>query len=198
MYLKLSRVTKAAKETEQDLLNQLNNSHSFDPLTGVYTQHHFMEHAEQEIDRIRRYGKFLSLMRINIDHLQKINQDFGNKAVDLAIKTFCQTASRITRSLDYIGRWGDSDFIILLPNTPKDDAEKLAERLRIMVEQLTVSINQKSFSFTISGGIDIYKSEEDTLPGIIKNAESQLVKVQSEGGNRILTAEEPKEEEVED
>lgn len=190
LLIKLLKLQKESSETKLDLINQLNESHNVDPLTGVLNRPHFFKHGEQEFDRVRRYGEHLTLVRVEIDQVDQIIEKFGPKAGDLVFQSFCQTASRITRSLDIIGRLDHKEFALLLPNTPTTDALKLAERLRLMSEQLELNFNGNSFSFTISGGIAVYQREEDTLPGSIQIAEKNLAEAVRLGGNKIINTNE--------
>jgi len=104
-----------------------------DPLTGLANRRHFMEVAEAELARSRRYDTPLSMLMIDIDHFKEVNDAYGHRAGDRVLQQLARTCQEILREVDVAGRVGGEEFAILLPETEVEGAFEVAERLRTAV-----------------------------------------------------------------
>lgn len=101
-----------------------------DQLTGVLTRRGFIERAEQEIERFRRYGRTASLAIIDIDRFKTINDTFGHPTGDAVLREIAAVLKRVKRPNDVLGRLGGEEFALLMPETGPDAGLAAAERFR--------------------------------------------------------------------
>jgi diguanylate cyclase (GGDEF)-like protein len=102
-----------------------------DELTKLYTRPYFEKRLQEEIIRTQRYGKFLSILRIEINDFKKINEIYGYLQGNKVLQEFAKIlAKSIREEIDIACRYSDQQFIVMLPNTSVDGAYVLAERIR--------------------------------------------------------------------
>lgn len=106
-----------------------------DALTGLATRGVFEQRLAHEFARARRYGLPLSLLLIDVDELKRINDRQGHAAGDVALRRVAAALARTLRSTDLGARWGGDEFVFLAPNSPGSAAFRMAERLRLELEQ---------------------------------------------------------------
>jgi diguanylate cyclase (GGDEF)-like protein len=100
-----------------------------DDLTGALARGAIYSLLEQEIKRIKRYGGKSSLLFIDLDNFKVLNDLHGHLEGDKALVSFVQLLKNTLRESDTITRYGGDEFVILLPNTPLESAESVAERI---------------------------------------------------------------------
>ena len=109
-----------------------------DPLTGLPNRRFFNEFAKLDMDRFLRFGEPSSLLLVDLDHFKIINDTFGHAAGDEVLRRVASLGKLVFRSSDLFARWGDEEFVCLLPCTDEWGAILAAEKLRLAVEQLSV------------------------------------------------------------
>jgi diguanylate cyclase (GGDEF)-like protein len=107
----------------------MNEQATRDWLTGLYNRRYFEETLADHIESATRYGRELSLALFDIDHLKQINDHGGHDAGDRALKDFAARLKANARSSDIVCRYGGDEFAVILPETAKDNAWVLAERV---------------------------------------------------------------------
>jgi len=156
-----------------------------DPLTGLYNRRMFMELAKKELSRAQRYGEPLSLVLLDIDHFKKINDTYGHDAGDLAIRHVAEILRKNLRSADVVARWGGEEFVILLPKTELEEAVKVAEKLRRLVEGDLLKLpDGKTVRLTFSAGVSTFR-EGESLDQLLKEADEALYEAKRKGRNRV-------------
>jgi diguanylate cyclase (GGDEF)-like protein/PAS domain S-box-containing protein len=183
----IGRDLTATKRLQQELLCMA----STDPLTGLLNRRRFLEQAEKEFLRSRRYRHELSAVMLDIDHFKTINDTHGHFVGDQVLIALSRAAENVLRDIDILGRWGGEEFVILMPETPLAGAAILAERLREVLARLTVDTTAETVRFTISAGVAARSESDAGLTGILQRADSALYAAKQHGRNRIqvLTAE---------
>lgn len=127
-----------------------------DPLTGLYNHGFFKKALDIEVEKSKRHGHPLSLLMIDIDFFKKVNDTFGHGAGDKALKQLSDLFKTTCRKIDVVARYGGEEFSVIGPETDKDEARALAERIRKMTADNTFSVNgpeEKRFNLTVSIGI---------------------------------------------
>lgn len=126
---KLTTLANDLEEANKKLLQLA----STDRLTGLRNRGAFDEQLDSQIRLLKRMGKPLSLMMIDIDYFKKYNDQYGHQAGDEALKTVANLLSISTRASDTLARYGGEEFAIILPNTTQSDAMQLAKRLQMII-----------------------------------------------------------------
>lgn len=154
-----------------------------DYLTTLNNRVSFSEIANIELERSIRYGHCFSILLIDIDYFKKVNDTYGHNKGDEILKNLSLLIKDNLRKNDIIARWGGEEFICLLPETNRESAVIVAEKLRITVEQYSFEEVDK---VTISIGVYEKMWEFETLEEIIDKADIALYKAKSLGRNRVF------------
>ncbi|HYC05416.1 MAG TPA: diguanylate cyclase [Azospirillaceae bacterium] len=161
---------------------------SLDPLTGLLNRRRFMEMAEVEMERSRRYRHPFSLMMIDLDHFKAVNDTHGHAAGDEAIRAAAARLQASIRKTDVPARFGGEEFILLLPETPADVAHLVAERIRRAVMLEPVRHEDTWFPITASLGVAEWVGEGESLAHLIERADAALYAAKQGGRNRTVLA----------
>ncbi|MFW5775537.1 MAG: diguanylate cyclase [Chitinivibrionales bacterium] len=153
-----------------------------DGLTGLMNHRVFQERIREEIERVKRYRRPLSLLMFDIDHFKKFNDTYGHPVGDEVIKMVSRTIKGMIRTTDLAFRYGGEEFCVVLPETSADKALNLAERLRRRVE---LNRAVKDLAVTISLGVTDLQNNE-SAEKLIKRADSALYAAKEGGRNRVV------------
>ncbi|NOT12973.1 MAG: GGDEF domain-containing protein [Methylococcaceae bacterium] len=154
-----------------------------DSLTGLPNRLAYQERLETELARWKRYRSPLSLIIWDIDHFKGINDNFGHKAGDKVLALIAKQLSSNCRETDFISRFGGEEFIMILPETGKEAALKLANQLRNIIEQTGFNASGTSITITISCGITEFV-ENDTHESAFDRADKALYQAKQLGRNQ--------------
>ena len=188
---KITTMSHRLKELEQeaeDLRHRLriaNQQALFDALTGLPNRQAVDERLQQEIARWKRFGSPCSLLLWDIDHFKQINDRFGHRAGDKALRIVGQILRRGIRKLDFVGRYGGEEFLMLLPGTDREGALKLAEKLRKAVKGCGFNSRGKPVPITISCGISCIH-DKDTPRSVFERADQALYQAKHSGRDRCV------------
>jgi diguanylate cyclase (GGDEF)-like protein len=173
-------MTSARLYANQELLART------DALTGLPNRRGLEEHAQREIERTRRQGTELAVLAIDIDHFKRINDQYGHETGDAALRSVACALAAFMRKPDIMARLGGEEFIALLANTNWEDAWVIAERLRMLVEDLHVVTDRYNLRVTASFGIAVLEAE-DTFETVLRRADHALYAAKLAGRNRVMT-----------
>ncbi len=176
--------------------NSLASSAIHDALTGAFNKGYFTEYLEHEVARAVRKQMPFSLVMLDIDHFKLVNDTYGHRRGDYALKTLTEVVLKSKRNADVLARIGGEEFIILLPDTGLSDAERLAERVRKSVEDFSF---EEIGTMTVSLGVTEF-TQEDDQDSILKRVDSALYLAKENGRNRyeILEGEEHEQKSISD
>ena len=104
-----------------------------DGLTGLYNRRYFADRLKQEFDRVVRHHHPMALLMFDIDHFKLVNDTHGHQAGDEVLRGLARVLVNKTRTTDIVCRYGGEEFVAMLPDTPLESAQMLAERLREIV-----------------------------------------------------------------
>jgi len=173
-----ARATLERQALYEDLLN-------YDHLTGVLSRRNIESKLKDELVRVKRYGRPFSLIMVDIDHFKKINDRYGHLFGDLVLEKVAKNMSQKIRDVDYVGRMGGEEFVIGLPETPRQAAFEVAEKVRKSISEVTYEENPE-VRVTISGGVSCAPDEGDQLNQLLEIADKKLYQAKGDGRNRII------------
>ncbi|NJL29875.1 MAG: diguanylate cyclase, partial [Thermoanaerobaculia bacterium] len=107
-----------------------------DGLTGLYNHRHFHERLQQEIERAERYRRALALIMVDLDHFKAYNDTYGHPRGDEVLIEVSRLLRQASRTTDIAARYGGEEFSLILPETTRTDARRVADRIRHCVEEL--------------------------------------------------------------
>jgi diguanylate cyclase (GGDEF)-like protein len=157
-----------------------------DGMTKLFTNKYFRERLHEEWNRSNRYKHPLSLGIFDIDNFKNFNNTYGHQAGDRVIIELAKIIISSSRSIDIPCRYGGEEFIIILPETTKEEALIVVERIRQKVEQINLEYNNSFLNFTVSGGLAaipelVPKNAEE----FIEMADKALYHSKKNGRNRV-------------
>lgn len=171
---------KAANERIEELAE-------LDELTGSYNRRCIMRMLDDEIARADRSKAPCSIALIDLDWFKRINDAYGHPTGDEVLRTFAITVFANIRAIDKFGRYGGEEFLLVLSDTPQDDAARMLDRLRAIIAQLDWSAFSPGMQVTISAGVATLRPNE-TPDTILARADSALYAAKARGRNRIASA----------
>jgi two-component system cell cycle response regulator len=161
-----------------------------DPLTGLNNRRYLENHLGTLLDRASGRGRALSLMMLDIDHFKAVNDSFGHDAGDEVLKAVALRARRVVRAADLMCRIGGEEFVIVMPETPLEIAQRIAERVRISIESEPFAIGAGRAPIRVTISIGLADRGRDANPDfLLKRADRALYQSKHAGRNRVTTAE---------
>lgn len=157
-----------------------------DTLTGVYGVHYLKTALRREVRRARRYGQELSLVLVDVDRLKVHGEALGAMKGSLLLKELATTLAGQVRSFDVLGRCGDDAFMLILPQTGREGAGEVAERMRATVEQHAFSAGTTG-PVTVSLGVASFPTDASSLQDLIAAVTRALRLAKQRGRNRVET-----------
>ncbi|MBA1188921.1 GGDEF domain-containing protein [Pseudomonas entomophila] len=159
---------------------------STDSLTGLANRRHLDHMLRLESARARRSGRPLAVLMIDIDHFKAFNQRHGHAGGDRALQEVAKAIERsLHRPADLAARYGGEEFQVVLPETERGSALRVAERIRASVEALPL-FSDDSRPVTVSIGVGFQlPGKHQTLPQLLGDADRALYKAKADGRNRV-------------
>ncbi|MBP9566061.1 MAG: GGDEF domain-containing protein [Sulfurospirillum sp.] len=162
-----------------------------DALTGLRNRRYFDQRISEEVARSTRYKLPLTLMLIDVDHFKKINDTYGHTVGDEVLQTLSKIIQNVVRDSDIVARYGGEEIVIITPNTTKEEAAILAERLREKVEQTkvaTIATTQEVVQVTISIGLCSLSPIITDKEALLEESDQSLYLAKKHGRNRVVVS----------
>ncbi len=163
-----------------------------DTLTGLFNRRHMQAALADERQRAHRYGHSLSVIMLDVDSFKSYNDTYGHPQGDVLLKMVAAVLREKTREVDIICRYGGEEFIILLPETPKIEALRTAERLRAAVESAIfpgfADDPDMVVLKTISLGVATFPADAEEMPALVQQADDALYRAKRGGRNQVVEA----------
>jgi len=155
-----------------------------DGLTGLKNRRAFEERLHEEMSRIRRTQRPVSLLLLDIDHFKPFNDTFGHPRGDEVLRSVARILARSIRDTDVAARFGGEEFAVILPDTDAEGAALMGERLRHAIE----SAPWTERGITLSVGAATAPSHLVTFEALVEHADRALYRSKQGGRNRVTTA----------
>lgn len=170
---------------------KMNEVSTTDELTGLHNRKYLQEALEAEISRSRRYKTKVSCILFDLDYFKAVNDMYGYEWGDILLRNISGMLEVSVRKEDIVTRYGDEEFLLILPNTSEDNAFIYAERFRRSVEKMEFipAGEEERHPITISGGISTFPCMENVQEDantLIRYAEHALYNAKHRGRNKIV------------
>jgi len=175
-------------ELELDAESRLLQNASTDDLTGLHNRRSFDALFALEFSRARQNSRPLSVLMVDVDHFKRINDAHGHAAGDAVLRSLARIASAQARAVDAICRYGGEEFVIVAPDTGREGAMILAERLRAAIERSPVEHESQTIRLTASIGVASLQWEDTAAQDILRRADAALYRAKQAGRNRVVLA----------
>jgi diguanylate cyclase (GGDEF)-like protein len=184
-----------SKKTKEELIKEVEDlrerveelKNPIDEVTGLYTWIYFLNLAEREFERARRFKRPMSVILLDVDRLKKINKDYSEKCGDQILIEVSKRCKDNIRDLDYVGCYEGGKFILLLLETNKLDAKKAANRLRKIIASRPILTDKGSLTVTVSIGITEKTTGMADISSLLEKADEALFLAKDQGRNRVET-----------
>ncbi len=164
-----------------------------DGLTGLFNRRHVQTALVDERQRAYRYGHALSIVLLDVDGFKGYNDTYGHPQGDVLLKKLAAVLRETVREVDIVGRYGGEEFIVLLPETSKDEACRTAERLRAAVAAAVfpgfADDPEMTVPKTISLGVATYPADASDVQTLVAQADQALYRAKRGGRNQVMQAE---------
>lgn len=175
----------------KEIKDSINLVSTTDELTGLFNRKYLHQRLEAELSRSKRYNISISCLLLDIDNFKVINDMYGYDTGDVLLKRLSEIMTSHVRKEDVLTRYGDEEFIILLPNTDEEHAYLFAERLRRDISKMEFipEGEEEPHPITVSGGVSSYPflaNVDEDANTLIRYAEHALYNAKRRGKNKII------------
>ncbi|MDR7335006.1 diguanylate cyclase domain-containing protein [Roseateles asaccharophilus] len=180
-------LTQRVDELEGELRRLSNEVHT-DQLTQVANRRGLIQAFGIEQAKAERESTRMALALLDIDNFKKLNDSLGHHAGDIALKSLAERTQASLRPGDMVARYGGEEFVLMLPNTPLDEAQLVLVRLQRSLSSALFNHEGKDVFVTFSAGVTLYRPGE-TLEAALDRADVALYEAKHTGKNRACIAE---------
>lgn len=157
---------------------------STDGLTGLANHRTFWENLNKELSRSRRYETPLSLLMLEVDRFKRVNDSFGHLTGDEALRDIARILNECCRTMDLAARIGGDEFALILPETDKEGALRVARRVARKIDNYRLDGQHK---LTVSIGLAAFPEDGYTPNALFAVADYAMYRIKDEGGDGIST-----------
>ncbi|KAB7624100.1 sensor domain-containing diguanylate cyclase [Alkalilimnicola sp. S0819] len=172
-----------ARFTIRGYQRRLEDMAMLDPLTGAANRQVFGMIFERTVKAAQRRGEPVSVITIDLDHFKAINDTYGHRGGDVAIREFARIVRGCIRETDVLCRWGGDEFVVLLSDCRIEGAEQLAGKIRKAVNEQPISYGRDTLAITVSQGMAQHRPGE-ALDELVARADAALYASKAEGRDR--------------
>lgn len=158
-----------------------------DYLTGALNRRGMDEAIEREFNRADRHSTALCIAMLDIDHFKKLNDTLGHATGDEALTHLVKVLKDVLRTTDVLARYGGEEFIIILPDTPQDEAVKVITRVQRELTKNFFMYNNERVLITFSAGV-AERALNEAPEALIPRADAALYKAKHSGRNQVVGA----------
>lgn len=171
------------------IMTNVNNLLLKDSLTGIFNRRFVDERLQVDIINNSIHKGQLSMIMADIDLFKVINDTYGHLAGDFILKEIASELQKCVRTeMDWVARYGGEEFLICLPNTDKEDAIEIAERMRRKIENSVYDYEGIKIKITVSFGVHtLVTNDASSIESIIGFADKNLYRAKTSGRNKVIS-----------
>ncbi|MGB3963503.1 MAG: GGDEF domain-containing protein, partial [Tepidanaerobacteraceae bacterium] len=157
-------------------------------LTGLYNYMYLYSELERQMKNVNARGGCFSFIIIDVDHFKTYNDMYGHVVGDTILKNLADLLRRNVREKDVICRYGGEEFGIVLPGTKSIDALRIAERIRMIIENTPLArVKNKDVYITVSAGIASYPTDASSVQDLVNKADKAMIfGAKQKGRNKVV------------
>ena len=155
-----------------------------DPLTGIGNRRFIDMKISGGVSEVKQFDVHIGLLMFDIDDFKAFNDTYGHDVGDRVLQMVANTINHNIRPIDFLGRWGGEEFIVLLQNVNVSQIQTIANKLRMLVEKSFLIVEKDPLSVTVSGGATIILPE-DTPQSLFKRVDQLLYQSKHNGRNQF-------------
>jgi diguanylate cyclase len=185
---KYSRQLAAANakiKAQQEELEKLAADATLDFLTKIPNRRALDNRLFEEIARSNRHRCVFSVVMMDIDRFKQVNDDLGHLAGDRVLRAVASLLGEEKRETDYLARYGGEEFVLVLPETPLDQALLVAQKMRRRIEASRFTFEGSPIRITISAGVTQVLERGDSVSKVLARSDSALYRAKEGGRNRV-------------
>lgn len=167
---------------------KINRLAAVDPLTGLANRRTLEHGLEVMLERAGRMDMEMAVIMADIDFFKKVNDTYGHACGDAVLAAVAGLLARSVRNVDLAARYGGEEFSLVLENTGRKGALRLAERIRAAVEELGIACGGEMVRVTISMGVAVFPGHGRDQQTLLARADAALYQAKEEGRNRVVLA----------
>jgi len=171
--------------TIADLFQAVKEQAITDSMTGLYNRRYFEEFIKKEAIRASRQNQKFTIIGIDLDHLKKINDEYGHNYGDIAIKSIAEILKNSCRSIDIAARMGGEEFNVILSGVDSKGGMIFAERIRKTIESIEL---EKIGKITASVGVGTYYEHSEDIDELLELVDHAMYESKRNGRNRVTLA----------
>lgn len=180
----LAESLRTAKRETERLLAQSQRQTREDELTGLYNRRYLDDRLGQEVNRAQRYKRHLAVIMADIDHFKKVNDNFSHLVGDNVLRAMANILRAQCRSIDIIARYGGEEFLLCFPETSRENAVSVCEKIRQQVEFHPWHKIHTALAVTMSFGVAAAPPHYD-VDTLIAMADEKLYEAKRSGRNQV-------------
>lgn len=171
----------------EELITEMNDKIIRDGLTGIYNKRYINERLPIDINKSSTEGQPLSIIMADIDLFKDVNDTYGHSIGDKILIDFAKLLEKsVRKNIDWVGRFGGEEFLIVLKNTDVEDAYGKAENIRVLLEDTIFKYDNLNIKITSSFGVYSTAGHKFDAETLIANSDKNLYKAKNSGRNKTV------------
>jgi len=174
--------SRSSSRSIERRIKDLEEKAFYDNLTRLANRNLIEKELQIRFEEKKRLGISFGALFMDIDHFKRFNDTHGHDVGDRVLKFVADTLTRNARPSDLFGRWGGEEFIGILKNVTCENLEMLGNRLRILIENSYITLDNEQLHVSISIGATLFRND-DSIDTLLKRADTLLYKSKGAGRN---------------
>lgn len=184
----LDNISKYNSRKIQEKFDKMSILVALDELTECFNRRYLNEKLPIEIDKAIKHKRDLAIIMLDIDFFKQINDKYGHLAGDYVLKKLVKVIKKnIRASVDWVARYGGEEFVIILNGIKSENAIRVAEKIRYVIENTIFIYKEFSIKVTVSLGVTNLTDDTNSKEKLLEKVDKNLYKAKSKGRNMCIS-----------